>query len=298
MGAGARAAFAGKTALVTGGASGIGRALGAGLAGAGARVVLADIDGDLAARAAREIASSVAGSGSAGGDGAPVTGRALDVRDEAAFRSLVDDVAERSGGLDLLFNNAGVALGGPTHELTAAHWDRLIDVNIRGVVNGVLAAYPRMVDQGHGHIVNTASAAGLAPPAFVTAYASTKHAVVGLSLGLRPEAALHGVRVSALCPGAVETPILDQLPDADLPALPTAPVTARQYLAVVGQKPVAVDRFAPQALRQVTRNRAVIVVPANARVFWYLQRLSPRLVDRISLALARRVDRRLIRPRA
>ena len=109
----------------------------------------------------------------------------------------------------MLFNNAGVALGGPTHELTAAHCDRVLDVNLRGVINGVLAAYPRMVGQGHGHIVNTASAAGLVAPPFVMAYAAGS-TVVGLSLALRPEAALHGVRVSVLCPGAVDTPILDR----------------------------------------------------------------------------------------
>src|SRR5438445_8070538 len=215
--------FAGKTALITGGASGIGRAIGAQLVAVGGRVILADIDGQAGERAASELAAAAA-SGS-------IEYRRVDVCDEAAFRSVVDEVAERSGGLDLLFNNAGIVMGGPTDELTNAHWDRIIDVNIRGVVNGVLAAYPRMVDQGHGHIVNTASGAGLAAPPFVTAYAMTKHAVVGLSTGLRAEAALHGVRVSVLCPGSIETPILDRPPDSDLPTTASAPVTARQYLA-------------------------------------------------------------------
>lgn len=281
--------FAGRTALVTGGGSGIGRALGAGLARHGARVVLADIDAEAAERAAAEIGATV-------GDAALVAGRALDVRDEAAFGSLVDEVADRAGGLDLLFNNAGIPMGGPTHELTRAHWSRIIDVNLGGVVNGILAAYPRMLAQGHGHIVNTASAAGLAAPPFVAAYAATKHAVVGLSLSLRPEAALHGVRVSVLCPGTVETPILDRPPDADLPAGSTPPVTARQYLAVVKQRPVTAERFARRALRQVARNQAIIVVPSSAKLLWRLQRLSPRLSDRIGLTLARRVDRRLVRP--
>src|SRR5437899_10675411 len=233
--------FAGKTALIAGGASGIGRAIGAQLVAVGGRVVLADIDGQSGERAASELAAAAASAGS-------IEYRRVDVYDEAAFRSLVDEVAERSGGLDLLFNNAGIAMGGPTEELTSAHWDRIIEVNVRGVVNGVLAAYPRMIDQGHGHIVNTASGAGLVAPPFVTAYATTKHAVVGLSTGLRAEAALRGVRVSVLCPGSIDTPILDRLPDSDLPATASAPVTARQYLDTVRQKPISASRFARQAL--------------------------------------------------
>jgi len=287
---GESAAFAGKTAIVTGGGSGIGRAIGAHLAIAGAHVVLADIDGDAAERAARESAFPAGHPGS-------IRGVQLDTRDEAEFRALVSEVHALHGRFDLLFNNAGVSLGGPTHELTSAHWAHIIDVNIRGVVNGVLAAYPLMVDQGHGHIVNTASGAGLAPPPFVTAYTTTKHAVVGLSTGLRAEAALHGVRISVLCPGSIETPILDRLPDPDLPLTASAPVTARAYLAIVKQKPIPAERFAREALRRVARNQAVIVVPSSAKALWYLQRFSPRLMERMTRPLARRVENALVRPR-
>lgn len=261
--------FVGTTALVTGGASGIGRALGAALEATGARVVLADI---------------------ATGDGAC---RHLDVRDAAAFAAFVDEI----GRVDLLVSCAGMPLGGATHELSASHWDRIIDVNIRGVVNGVRAVYPSMIARGGGQIVNVASGAGLVAPPFVAAYAMTKHAVVGLSTALRAEAALHGVRVNVLCPGAVDTPILDRLPDADLPATASAPVTARRYLAVVRQKPIHVDRFARLALKGIERDRGIIVVPASARSLWYLYRLSPALTGRISIALARRVSRALMSPR-
>ena len=260
--------FANRTALVTGGASGIGAALAGELRSRGATVMTTDIEGDV--------------------------DRRLDVRDLEAFRSLVVE----TGVPDLLFANAGISMGGPTHELTRAHWDRVIDVNLNGVVNALLAVYPGMVERGSGHVVATASGAGLAAPPFVAAYAATKHAVVGLGLGLRPEAALHGLRVSVLCPGAVETPILDRMPADDLPATQTTLVTARQYLSLLKQKPVAADRFARLALGGVARNRAIIAVPASARTLWYLHRLSPSVIGRISDSIARRVDRELLHPRA
>ncbi|WP_420804232.1 SDR family NAD(P)-dependent oxidoreductase [Salsipaludibacter albus] len=255
---------AGRTAIVTGAGSGIGAALARRLRAGGAEVVTTDVAGDV--------------------------DRRLDVRDLAGCRALVAEV----GVPDLVFANAGVSMGGPTHELGRAHWDHVIDVNLNGVVNTVLAVYPGMVERGSGHVVATASGAGLVAPPFVTAYAATKHAVVGLALGLRPEAALHGVRVSVLCPGAVETPILDRLPDEQLPPTPTRPITAREYLSLLGQEPVDVDRFAHAALKAVERNRAIIAVPAQARALWYLHRLSPSLTDRITTAIARRVDRGLV----
>jgi NAD(P)-dependent dehydrogenase (short-subunit alcohol dehydrogenase family) len=270
--------FKGRTALVTGGASGIGRALAGALTRSGARVVVADIDGEAVARTAADLG---------------IGGRQLDVSDEAAFRALVDDV----GDIDLLFNNAGISMGGPTHEFTGAHWRRIIDVNLLGVVNGLLAVYPRMVARGSGHIVNTASGVGLLAPPFVTPYAATKHAVVGLSVGLRPEAALHGVKVSVICPGAVETPILDRPPDADLPVRATGTVTARDYLSAIGQKPVAADDFAARALKGVARNKAIIVAPTAAKAPWWINRLSPALAQRLTRSLARKVDRELIQPR-
>ena len=274
--------------IVTGGGSGIGLALGRQLVERGAHVTLADIDDD----AAHEQAESLTRDGLS----VSVFGRRLDVRDESAFRAVVDEVVARHGRIDLLFNNAGISMGGPTSELTAAHWDRIIDVNIKGVINGLLAVYPQMVKQGHGHIVNTASGMGLVGAPFVAAYAATKHAVVGLSTSLRAEASLQGVDVSVLCPGSVETPILDRPPAADLPRTSTRAVTAREYLAVVGIRPTDADKFARRALNGVERKRALIVEPPNTRPLWYLHRLSPRLTDRITRSIARKIDRKLLQP--
>jgi NAD(P)-dependent dehydrogenase (short-subunit alcohol dehydrogenase family) len=272
--------FEGQVAIVTGGASGIGRAIARALVDRGCRVVAADQDEAALARVAPEL----------GPLGSTVL---LDVRDREAVRRAFDAVHHDHGRLDLLFNNAGISLGGQTHEMVGEYWDRIVDVNLMGVVNGVLAAYPRMVTEGSGHIVNTASGAGLVGPPLTVAYSTTKHAVVGLSTTLRPEAALHGVRISVLCPGAVETPILDSVPPDDLPPQPEHVLSAREFLERFGQRPMPADRFATAALRGVERNRAVIVAPASTRALWRLHRISPTLTERALRTMAGRVVRDL-----
>ena len=274
--------FAGRAAIITGGASGIGRAIGAQLHALGAHVVLADVDGEAARLAASEIAV---------GPGGSITGAPLDVRDRAAVRGLVEEVAGREDGLDLLFNNAGISVGGPSEEMPDEHWDRAIEVNLGGVVNGVVAALPVMIAQGRGHIVNTASAAGLLPAPFVAAYSATKHAVVGLSGALRPEVAPHGVRVTVLCPGMVETPILDGGTPADLPPPGGVTLTPRAYLETVGMKPISADRMARIALRAVARNRAVVVAPAAIRAGLLAARVSPAAVTFVNRRTVRLVRR-------
>ena len=190
--------FGGKQAIVTGAGSGIGAALCRALVGAGADVVCTDIDGD----AAERTASALGGSR----DGPPASTSPTPQR----CRRPSTMWSPAPAGLDLMFNNAGIVWGGDTELLTLDQWNAIIDVNIRGVVHGVAAAYPQMIKQGHGHIVNTASMAGLTAAGQITSYVTTKHAVVGLSLALRSEAAAHGVGVLAVCPSAVETPILDK----------------------------------------------------------------------------------------
>ena len=185
--------FTGKQAIVTGAGSGIGAALCRALTAAGAEVVCTDIDEAAAARTAEPLGAR---------------SRRLDVADAAAVADCVAEVVDRAGRIDLLFNNAGITWGGDTELLTLDQWNAIIDVNIRGVVHGVAAAYPVMVKQGHGHIVNTASMAGLAAAGQITSYVMSKHAVVGLSLALRSEAAAHGVGVTAVCPSAVDLSLI------------------------------------------------------------------------------------------
>src|SRR6201991_3178680 len=187
--------FAGRQAIVTGAGSGIGAALCRALASAGVTVVCTDIDGDAAEKTAAAIGARSA---------------RLDVTDASAVHAAVDEVVDRAGRLDLMFNNAGICWGGDTELLTLDQWNAIIDINIRGVVHGVAAAYPVMLRQGHGHLVNTASMAGLTAAGRITSYVATKHAVVGMSLALRSEAVPRGVGVLVVCPAAVETPILDK----------------------------------------------------------------------------------------
>lgn len=255
----------GKPAIVTGAGSGIGAALTRALVVAGADVLCTDIDAD----AVRRTADDTNG---------PGTARAarLDVTDADAVQAAVDGVVARAGRLDLMFNNAGIVWAGDTELLTLDQWNAIIDVNIRGVVHGVVAAYPVMIRQGHGHIINTASMAGLVPAGRLTSYAMTKHAVVGLSLALRSEAAAHGVRVLALCPGAVETPILDKGAVGDFEGRSFFLTGQRSN---TGYDP---DRLASDVLRAVERNQSMVVVPKLAYGGWLAVRFAPNLMQRIS----------------
>ena len=268
----------GRVAFVTGGASGIGKALCGVLVARGANVVVADINASGAAGVARELSDRRPRS---------ATSLGLDVADARGFGEAVGAVHAERGRLDLLFNNAGIGVGGPVEELTFAHWERAVDVNLRGVVHGVRAAYPLMIEQRFGHIVNTASLAGLLPFPLGVPYAMTKHAVVGLSVSLRAEARRHGVGVSAVCPGVIDTPILDTEGPLDLPRTRLAG-RGREMILHSNRGPAyPPERLAEDVLRGVERNRAIIVAPARARTAWLAHRLAPWLTQRI---LARELE--------
>lgn len=258
------AEFADRIAIVTGGASGIGRALCEALAREGARVVAADVDAAGAARVADAI-------GRAGGR---ARAEAVDVADGEAVRRLVEGTAAREGRLDLLFNNAGIAIGGELRDMTDAHWRRIVDVNLWGVVHGIRAAYPLMARQGAGHIVNTASGAGLVPSPLAAAYATTKHAVVGLSTSLRAEAEGLGVRVSVVCPGFVDTAIFDAGIGLGRPI--------REGMRDLPLRPYPAAKAAQAVLRGVRANRAVIVFPLHMKAMLWTSRLAPWLARRAS----------------
>ncbi len=258
-----------RVAVVTGGASGIGRAIATALVLRGDVVTVADLDKAGAVRVADRLSEH-----------GTAEAAELDVTDPEAVAALFREAAERHGRLDLVFNNAGIAVGGRTDELTLDHWNKTLDVNLRGVIHGVHAAYPIMVAQGHGHILNTASLAGLVPAPMMLPYTTTKHAVVGLSLALRAEAAAHGVRVSAICPGFVDTPLLDNA-NPDLPETETGK-HAREAALRVQRRLYTPEALARDVLRGVEKNQALIVAPASARAAWRGVRLSPEGAVRVA----------------
>ncbi len=257
-----------KTAIVTGGGSGIGKALALAMAQRGARIVVADINEESAYHVAAEC-------------GQLSVGRAVDVRDAAAVQLVIDETVRLYGRIDFLFNNAGLGVAGETDEIPLAAWNRLIDVNVRGVIHGVLAAYPHMLRQRSGHIVNTASLAGLGAAPLLTPYCATKHAVVGLSTSLNIEARARGVRVSVICPAAVETPLLDSTRIEGLPAPKWVP-NMRRFLERLSGPPYPADKLATEVLAAIERNKAVIVIPARARIVWLTARLFPGIAAKIA----------------
>jgi NAD(P)-dependent dehydrogenase (short-subunit alcohol dehydrogenase family) len=248
--------FRGKVALVTGGASGIGRALARALGAAGAHLLVTDIDGLGAQRVADEINAR----------GGSAEAHEHDVRQPEAWERLM---ARFDSGrpLDYLFNNAGIAVGGEVCHMTEEDWRRIVDTNLWGVIHGTTAALRRMVPRRSGHIVNVASMSGLFPVPMTTAYSMTKHAVVGLSTCLRAELADLGIEITVICPGVTDTAIWE--------ASPLRAVDRETTLNALPFRPYDVDRAAATILRGVARRQAMVVFPTHARLIWWANRLVP-----------------------
>ncbi|WP_375194243.1 SDR family NAD(P)-dependent oxidoreductase [Sphingobium sp.] len=192
----------GKVAVVSGAASGIGRAVAKKLAAEGARVVI----GDRNLTGVEETASLI---------GEAATAVALDVSDETSAQAIIDQAVGLHGGLDILCNIAGVLDFGRFEDVDRGRWDRVISVNLTGVYHMCHAAMPHLVGR-RGNIVNMASAAGLVGVPYNAAYSASKHGVVGLTRALALEFSKEGVRVNAVCPGGVKTPMLQQAPPENI----------------------------------------------------------------------------------
>ena len=189
----------GKVAVITGGGSGIGRCMALAFADQGMDIAIGDIEQGAGETVAEEVRAK----------GRRAIAVVCDVTDLDSVRGLAEAAKAELGAYHVVCNNAGVISGGPTAEMSPAEWDWVLDVDLQGVVNGVIAFLPGLVEQGEGHIVNTASIAGLVPMAApgVINYTTAKYGVVGITETLHDELAPAGVGASALCPGVVNTRI-------------------------------------------------------------------------------------------
>ncbi|MFF2908362.1 SDR family NAD(P)-dependent oxidoreductase [Paenibacillus sp. NPDC057934] len=259
------------TGIITGGASGIGRAISKELAARGIFVVIADINASLGEDLVLEIHAN----------GGKSRYMPVDVTDASSVHNVIHAVYQEFGRLDYLFNNAGISMYGELDQMSLEHWKKIMDINLWGVIYGVQAAYPLMKQQGFGHIANTASVAGLGPTPTASAYSTTKHAVVGLTTSLHYEAEAFGIKVSAICPSHVDTPIFD---NGEAISLDKNKINEQ----VRKQKMMSPEAFAIFALKGLEQNKPIVcpvplrrTMDAVFALFPFLQRKIMRMVCRV-----------------
>ncbi len=266
--------FSGKTAIVTGAASGIGRQIALQLGAAGATVLVTDVADGIDA-VADEITT-------AGGNAAA---RKVDVSSRDAVASAISDFVAEHGRLDLIFNNAGVAIFGEYEEVSLDDWDKIINVNLKGVAYGSKLAYDQMVKQGGGHIINTASVAGLVPVPLQAHYVATKHAIVGMDKTLRIESARHNIHVTTFCPAFIETGMFE-----------TAEFKGRlkgvDTHSLVPIKPLGADKAVERLLDGVAKHKPIVITPFYGRLGWWIERYLPPLANLQHRVLYRETVRR------
>jgi NAD(P)-dependent dehydrogenase (short-subunit alcohol dehydrogenase family) len=268
--------FRDKVAVITGGASGIGLATATALAREGARLVLADIEQAALDRAVASLSA----------EGAEVIGVLTDVGDRASVQALADAAWQHFGAVHILFNNAGVAVFGPTHEMTHADWEWSIRVNLWGPVHGVECFVPRMVAQNQGgHVLFTASFAGLVPNRELGPYCVTKFGVVALAECLQKDIKAHGIGVSVLCPMRVTTNIDESF--RNRPDELGGPRANRTYSedekAQLAGRELAVEPVAGLVLEAIRQNQLYIHTHKEAAT--YVRRRFDRMNETFDRAL-------------
>ena len=269
----------GRTALVTGAASGIGRALALACGRRGARLVICDVNEEGLARTETDLRNL----------GCEVLARRVDVSREGEVRELATAVHADVPAVDLLVNNAGVGLGGGFLDTRLEDWDWVLGINLRGVILGCHFFVPKMVERGRaGHVVNIASMAAFVPGAMLAAYSTAKCDVLGFSEALADELQWHGIGVTAACPGVIDTPIVDSSPMRGPQATEEA---RRQAKAMFVRRGYTAERTAENILKAVQRGRIVAPISPESWITYGLHRLSPALLRRVSRGLGARMRR-------
>lgn len=269
----------GKTALVTGAASGIGRETALAFARRGADLVICDIDEAGLAAAAEAIR----------GLGRAVQAERVDVSSADEMRAFAASVHARLEAVDLLMNNAGVGIGGGFLDTSLGDWDWILGINLRGVVHGCHFFVPNMVRRGRGgHVINVSSAAGYSASSALAAYNATKFAVLGLSEALWEELRPHGIGVTAVCPGLIDTPITR---NARLVGAMNAPRVREEMVRGYQRRGYGPERVAKNILKAVQRDRLVAPISPEAWTLYYAKRFAPWALRWIGLRLAARSRR-------
>lgn len=269
----------GKTALVTGSASGIGRATALALARRGASMILCDVNAAGLAETEQQIQAM----------GREVFARRVDVADREQMRSFAEAVHARVEAVDILMNNAGVALGAGLLDTTIEDWDWIVGINLWGVIHGCHYFVPRMVQRARGgHVINVSSTAGFVAGEALLAYSTTKFAVLGLSEALRDELRRHGIGVTAVCPGVINTPITQS---ARLRGVQALPAVRDGMIAAFRRRNYPPERVADNILKAVQRNRCVAPISPEAWFGYLLKRLAPSAIAWMNRTFAARLRR-------
>ena len=271
--------FNGKVVVVTGAASGIGREIALAFARRGAALAVADINED----GLRDVHAELESLGCA------TFVQRVDVSRADEVKDLCDNIYREMGQVDVLCNNAGVAVGGFFEDITLEDWEWIVGINLVGVIHGCHFFYPRMVEQGGGgHIVNVASGLGLAPAPGSTPYVTTKYGVIGLSETLRAEAALNGIGVTAVCPGFILTRIYRDARHSSQPVSGTHEEAVADTERRLGKRRYTAASVAEAVVKAVEKSKGVMPVCPETYAGDYLHRLSKKAYSFLMIKAAKK----------
>jgi NAD(P)-dependent dehydrogenase (short-subunit alcohol dehydrogenase family) len=258
--------LSGKTVLVTGAGSGIGRASAIAFGSRGADLVICDVNEEGLGHTEETLQAL----------GRSAFSRRVDVANAEEMRGFAEEVHQQVRAVDILMNNAGVALAAAFLDTSLEDWDWLLRINLRGVIHGCHFFVPPMVSRGvGGHVVNVASLAAYAANETLSAYGTSKYAVLGLSESLRMELHRHRIGVTAICPGIINTPITATSPMRGAAA---EPGQRERMVRLYERRNYGPERVAKNVLKAIQRNRAVAPISPESWIFYYLKRIAPGAV--------------------